>query len=300
MELRQLRYFVRVADELHFGRAAAILGISQPPLSQQIRTLEDELGLVLFERTSRRVALTEQGRLLLAEARLTLEQADRTIEIARRARLGEIGELSIGFTASVPFVAEVANALFQFRENHPDIHLEMDEMPRAKQIAALAGGRLDLGFLRSAHRPDLPPGLHAEAFLEEDMLVALRSDHPLAVKDRPVDIADFAQEPYIIYQRALGIGFNEHIIALYQQAGFEPRIILEANGPTTLLGLVAAGFGITVVARSLTALHLDNVVYRAIDTPGAQSRLWLVYRDAATPACRRLVETIMSGKRANG
>jgi len=292
MELRQLRYFVRVAEELHFGRAAAMLGISQPPLSQQIRALEEELGLALFERTSRRVKLTEPGRLFLVEARRTLEQAQRTMEIARRARLGEVGELSIGFTASVPFVSNVANALFQFRESHPDIHLELDEIPRATQIAALSEGKLDLGFLRSAGEPALPPGLIATAFLEEDMLVAMRADHPLACRPGPVTIAELARQPYILYQRTLGIGFNEHLFSLFRKAGFEPRVVLETSGPTTLLGLVAAGFGMTVVARSLTALHLDNVVYREIDSPEAVSRLWLVHQESISPACRSLVQMI--------
>jgi DNA-binding transcriptional LysR family regulator len=290
MELRQLRYFVRVAEELHFGRAAALLGISQPPLSQQVRALEEELGLALFERTSRRVKLTEPGRLFLAEARQTIDQANRAVEIARRARIGEVGELSIGFTASVPFVPEVANALFRFRETHPAVHLKLDEMPRTTQIAALANRQLDLGFLRSAGVPALPPELVATAFLEEDMLVAMRADHPFALRDARVTIAELAEQPFILYERTLGVGFNEHLFSLFREAGFEPRIVLETSGPTTLLGLVSAGFGMTVVARSLTALHLDNVTYREIDCSNAISRLWLVHHAAMSPACRSLVQ----------
>ncbi len=292
MELRQLRYFVRVAEELHFGRAATLLGISQPPLSQQIRALEDELGIALFERTSRRVKLTEPGRIFLVEAQRTLDQAGRTVEIARRVRLGEVGELSIGFTASVPFVPDVASALFRFRETHPAVHLRLDELSRPAQIAAIADRELDLGFIRSAGEPALPHGLIATAFLEEDMLVAMRSDHPFAQTNAPVPIAAIAQQPFILYERALGIGFNEHLFSLFRDAGFEPRIALETSGPTTLLGLVAAGFGVTVVARSLTALHLDNVTYREIDCANAISRLWLVHHESMSPACRSLVQMI--------
>jgi DNA-binding transcriptional LysR family regulator len=294
MELRQLRYFVQVAEELHFGRAAAMLGLSQPPLSQQIRALENELGITLFERTSRRVKLTEPGRLFLTEARRTIEQANRAVEIARRVRIGEVGELSIGFTASVPFVPEVANALFQFREAHPAVHLQLDEMPRATQIAALADRRLDLGFIRSAGVPPLPPALVATAYLEEDMLVAMRADHPFATRAAKVTIAELAAQPFILYERTLGIGFNEHLFGLFREAGFEPRIVLETSGPTTLLGLVAAGFGMTVVARSLTALHLDNVTYREIDCANAVSRLWLLHHETMSPACQSLVRMMMA------
>jgi DNA-binding transcriptional LysR family regulator len=292
MELRHLRYFVRVAEELHFGRAAALLGISQPPLSQQIRALEEELGLALFERTSRKVKLTEPGRLFLVEARRTLDQASRAIEVARRARQGEMGELSIGFTASVPFVPEVATALFRFRETNPSVHLQLDELSRDAQIAALDERRLDLGFVRSAGEPVLPPGLVATAFVEEDMLVAMRTDHALAQIDAKVSIAALAQEPFILYERSLGVGFNEHLFGLFREAGFEPRIVQEASGPTTLLGLVAAGFGVTVIARSLSTLHLDNVTYREIDCPAAVSRLWIVRHDLMSPACRSLVRLI--------
>jgi len=292
MELRQLRYFVRVAEELHFGRAATLLGISQPPLSQQIRALEEELGLALFERTSRRVKLTEPGRLFLTEARRTLEQANRTMEIARRARLGQYGELSIGFTASVPFVPDVASALFRFREAHPTVHLQFDELARPAQIAALTDRRLDLGFIRSAEEPALPPGLVATAFLEEDLLVAMRADHPLAQGNERIPITAIAREPFILYDRRAGAGFNDHLFTLFRNAGLEPRIALETGGPTALLGLVAAGFGLTVVARSLTALHLDKVVYREIDCVNAISRLWLVHHESMSPACQSLVAMI--------
>ncbi len=296
MELRHLRYFVRVAEELHFGRAAAQLGISQPPLSQQIRALEEMIGFALFERTSRKVTLTEPGRLFLVEARRTLDQASRAVEIARRVRLGEMGELSIGFTASVPFVPEVASALFRFRQANPSVHLQLDELPRDAQISALVDGRLDLGFVRSAGAPQLPPDLVSTIFVEEDMLVAMRTDHAFAQTDDKVRIADIAREPFILYERHLGVGFNEHLFELFRSAGCEPNIVQEASGPTTLLGLVAAGFGVTVIARSLSTLHLDNVTYREIDCPAAISRLWLVRHEVMSPACRSLVQMITATK----
>ncbi len=294
MELRQLRYFVRVAEELHFGRAASLLGISQPPLSQQIRALEEELGLALFERTSRRVKLTEPGRILLLEAQRTLEQAGRTVEIARRVRLGEVGELSIAFTASVAFVPAVTSALFRFRHSHPNVHLRFQEAPRETQITDLAARKLDLGFIRGPGAPSLPAGLVATPFVEEDLLVAMRSDHEFASNDAKVQLAALAAEPFIFYDRMLGSGFNENVFALFRSGGFEPHIVLEASGPTTLLGLVAAGFGVTVVSRSLSTLHLDNVSYREIDSPAAVSRLWLVHHEVMAPACQSLVRMMTS------
>jgi DNA-binding transcriptional LysR family regulator len=156
MELRHLRYVVALAEELHFGRAAARLGISQPPLSQQIQALEAELGARLFERSNRRVALTEVGRLFLEQARMVLAAADRAAEVARRAQRGEIGEIRIAFTASAPFTTLIPQTIFAFRRSHPDVHLQLQEMPTRQQIEALAERRLQIGFLRNPTFPPVP------------------------------------------------------------------------------------------------------------------------------------------------
>lgn len=289
MELRQLRYFVTVAEELHFGRAAARLGMSQPPLSQQIRALEQELGLSLLERTSRRVKLTEAGRLFLAEARKTLDQAERAAAIAQRARSGEIGELSIGFTASVPFVPQVASALFRFRTAYPAVHLQLNELPRDTQIEALVERQLDLGFIRGVLAPRLPEGLEASLFLEEPLLVAMHEGHRLATMPGPIRIADLEPENFVLYRPELGAGFIEPFMQLCGNAGFRPRVVQEASGSATLLGLVAAGFGITVISRSFGALHLDNVVHRPFADPDAISRLWLVRHRTPSPTCELFI-----------
>src|ERR1700761_2805483 len=153
MELRHLRYFVRVAEELHFARAAKHLGISQPPLSQQIRALEDELGVRLLERTSRRVMLTPAGKMFLEGARATLQQAERAATMARRAARGELGQLAIGFNASAPFVPQVARAIHDFRQTYPEVALQLTELPAAAQIEGLDDHLLDLGFMRSPAQP---------------------------------------------------------------------------------------------------------------------------------------------------
>lgn len=289
MELRHLRYFVGVAEELHFGRAAARLGISQPPLSQQIRLLEDELGVSLFERTSRRVQLTEPGRLFLEEARRTLAQADHAVEIARRAEAGETGSLSIAFTTSVPFAPIIASALFAFRESHPTVHLDLAEMLRPEQVSAVMDRRIDIGFIRDAEAPAIPEPLVSLQVLEEPLVIAMRSDHPLAASRAPVALRDLAGVPMILYSRHLGIGFNDRLTELFQEAGLTPNITQEVNGVASLLGLVTAGFGITVLSRSLTALRPDNIVYRQFDEPRAITGLWLIHRAELSPSGRQFV-----------
>lgn len=287
MDLRHLRYFVRVAEELHFGRAATQLGISQPPLSQQIRALEDELGVALFERTSRRVRLTEAGEIFLPEARKALQQADHAAEVARRAARGEIGELALGLLSSVLFVPAVASALFRFRQAYPAIRLDLRELSLEAQLEALAEGDLDMGFVRSPEPPELSHGLMATLMLEEEMVVAMRRDHPLA--DRAtVAVADLAEESFVLYERRLGAGFNEQLIRMCRAAGFEPRVIQESGGIATLLGLVSAGFGITFLARSLSVIHLDSLVYRPLAGNDTLSRLWMIRPIRPSLACRQL------------
>jgi DNA-binding transcriptional LysR family regulator len=171
MDLRHLRYFIRVAEEMHFGRAALRLGISQPPLSQQIRALEEELGVRLFDRTSRRVRLTEAGRLFEPEARRTLEQAERATQVARRSLRGEIGQLRLGFTTSGPFVPQVANALYHFRQRYPDVELTLRELARDEQIAGVHNQELDIGIIRDFEPPSLPDTMTAHRLLTEDMVL---------------------------------------------------------------------------------------------------------------------------------
>ncbi|MBV9840601.1 MAG: LysR family transcriptional regulator [Sphingomonadaceae bacterium] len=293
MELRHLRYFVRVAEELHFGRAAAALGISQPPLSQQVRALEDELGVPLFDRSSRRVELTEAGRLFLPEARRTLEQAAHAMDVARRVQRGETGQLSIGFVTSVPFIPLVARALGVFRRRYPAVHLSLAEISRDAQIAGIDDGSVDLGFIRDLGQPLLPDGLVATLLLEEPLVVAIHEDNPLARQERPLRIADIVDEPFVRYHQALGAGFNDHIAQLFRRHGREFHVAQEVSGIASLLGLVAAGLGVSVLVRSLAAIHADHMVYRPLDEPDSLSRLWLIHRGAPSPASQRFAELLI-------
>lgn len=288
MDLRQLRYFVCVAEEMHFGRAASRLGISQPPLSQQIKALEATLGVELFERTSRRVSLTEAGLIFLPEARGTLLQAERAIDTARRARAGKAGRLALAFTMSAPFVEVVSTSLHQFRQSHPDVLLSLAEMGRDDQIAAIDQGKCDLGIARSFDTLIVSDGLTARRLLEEDTVLAMREDHPLA--QRPsVHVTDLRDHQFIRYEAQWGSGFNECFEALCLAAGFAPRYTQEVTGLPTLLGFVSAGFGVAALARSITLLHPEGIVFRPIVGYRFASSLWLIHRERVSPAGEALI-----------
>lgn len=294
MELRHLRYFIHVAEELHFGRAARRLGVSQPPLSQQIQILEEEIGARLFERTNRRVELTEVGKLFLPEARAALDQAAHAIEVARRAHRGEIGEVTIGMTASAPFTGAVTKAILAFRQSYPDVRLTMSEMPSPHQIEALAAGSLQVGFLRGAQLPDLPAGLTATEIYEDRLVLVLREDHPLVRSGNAVTMDELAGEPFVFYARGLGAGFHEQWLALCHRSGFEPKIAQEVHELSTLLGLIAAGLGISVLAASLQALQVEHVVYRRLDAPDATTKMWLTYNEKkASPSCDAFINLVL-------
>jgi DNA-binding transcriptional LysR family regulator len=293
MELRHMRYFVCVAEEMHFGRAAQRLGISQPPLSQQIRALEEELGTPLFERTSRRVRLTEAGRLFLPEARAALAQVERAAEVARASQRGEIGRLRLGFTASGPFVPKIADALYAFRQERPHVELVIQELGRDMQIEAIDQDRLDIGIVRAADPLVLPSGLRSRCVYKEEMLLTLREDHALALRETAVAISDLADIPFVLYGATGGAGFNENFFALCEEAGFRPRIAAEASSFATLLGLVAAGFGATVLARSLVRLHVESLVFRDI-TPPVTSRLWMIHKDHLPPAAAAFRDSLLT------
>lgn len=292
MDLRHLRYFLCVAEELHFGRAASRLGMSQPPLSQQIKALEEELGVRLFERSSRRVRLTEAGQLFEPEARQILLQVDRATQVARLAQRGEVGHLDLGFTVSGPFVPQVASALYRFRQSHPDVALSLHELGRDEQIEDVRNHRLDIGIVRDFERPVLPVELVSHCLLTEDMLLTLRADHPLALREADPTIADLAGEPLVLYGAPNGAGFNEHLFALCGQAGFRPNVAHEARSLATLLGLVAAGFGPTIIARSMSRLHIDDVVNRPFAIP-VTSSLWVIHHRDLSPTGAAFRQTLL-------
>jgi DNA-binding transcriptional LysR family regulator len=283
MDLRHLRYFACVAEELHFGRAAQRLGISQPPLSQQIRSLEQELGVQLLERTSRRVRLTEAGRQFLPEAQATLAHAERAASTARLAHRGEMGRLRLGFSTSVPFIPRVVDALSRFRRTYPQISLELDELPRDEQLSRVERGLLDVAILRSFSRPDLPPDMQSLCIQSEGVMLAMRHDHLLAQRAGPLTLDDIRGEPLILFGAINGAGFNERLIEHCQTLGFQPNVAIEAGSFATLLGLTAAGLGITILSRSLARLNMDTLTFRSLEVPFA-SELLMLHMEPLSPA----------------
>lgn len=276
MELRHLRYFIAVAEELHFGRAAERLGISQPPLSQQIQALEEEIGARLFERTNRRVELTDAGRLFLDESRQVLAQVDKAVLLARRAHLGELGELKIGFTSSAPFTSTIPSSIHAFRKAYPDVHLDLQEMSSRQVLKALLEESLQVGVIRPLALPD---AVHWVELFREPLVAVLRADHPLAAgSEDGLAIAALAEEPFVFFPRSYGTGLYDQVIALTRQAGFSPRIAQEASEAMTIIGLVSAGLGVSILPASFRRTRVDGVVYRTLSDPEATTAAWLVRR----------------------
>lgn len=267
MELRHLRYFVAVAEDLHFGRAAARLHLSQPSLSQQIQALEERIGAALFVRNRRKVELTAAGRLLLPEARATLAQAEKAVVVARRAGRGEVGRLEIGFTGSAPFNPLLPQTVRRFRERWPDVHLSLNEMSTTAQFEALAAGRLDVGFLRPGQPMEMV-GIAQRLLLREPLLAVMTADHPLAA-GAAVRVADLAEQPFILHPRAIGTGLFDKVMTLCAAAGFAPRIAVEAHQMSTVVTLAAVGMGVSIVPEALRRLNTDGVAFRPIDDDGA-------------------------------
>jgi DNA-binding transcriptional LysR family regulator len=249
MELRHLRYFVAVAEELHFGRAATRLHIAQPPLSRQIRDLEREVGTPLFERTPRGVALTPAGRAFLPEARLTLAQAERAQRTAQRAARGETGRLRVGFVEAATHSGVLPNVLSFFRMHLPSIGLSLFEMDALQQSEALRDGRVDLGLLHSPPS-DADRWLRVEPVYTDPVILAVPEGHRLAGRAR-FALSSLADESFVLFQRDVAPSIYDSIIARCRSAGFSPRVVQEAAGWHTLVSLVAAGVGVAFIPKSL-------------------------------------------------
>jgi DNA-binding transcriptional LysR family regulator len=299
MELRHLRYFVTLAEELHFGRAAQRLGISQPPLSQQIQALERMLDAPLFARTNRRVELTEAGRAFLVEARATLDQAGRATAIVGRAQRGEVGEIKIGFTPSAALIAPFAKTILAFRKQSPGVRLVLEERVTMDQIDAMVDRRSQIGFIRGSGRPELPDSIAAVELYREPLLLFLRADHHLAAgrKGRAIAVEALAKEPFVFFPRGIGTSLYDQVIGLCCNAGFRPRIEQEARANATILGLVAAGLGVSILPASLRGVAVKNVACRGLSAARAVSSIWLVHlRQDQSAASRAFVGLAISNR----
>lgn len=273
IELRHLRYFIAVAEELHFGRAAQRLHISQPPLSQQIMQLEAETGAQLFNRTNRSVQLTPAGAQFLQDARAILLQVEQATQRAARLHRGEEGELRIGFTSSAAFIGVMSDALFVFRQRWPNVHVQMQEINTRQQLAPLHEGKLDLGVMRNT---PLPADLHHQLLLREPLCAVVHKAHPLATAGR-ITLQALAREPFVFFDPQVGTALYSEILDLLQRYQIRPYITQELGEAMTILGLVATGLGVSILPASFSHARLANVVWLPLEEPDAQSEMWLVW-----------------------
>ncbi len=272
MELRHLRYFVAVAEELHFGRAAQRLHLAQPPLSQQIRKLEEILGHALFVRTSRAVRLTSAGELLLDRARSTLKKVHEDLEDARSVGRGEVGSLKVGFIGSGMLTA-LPGILGRYRKLYPKVDLQLREFYSAGVIRALQEGSVDVGFLRDGGEAE---GLQVETLLSEPFVAALPAKHTLA-KRKTLSAGQLRDEPFVLFSPAAGSRAYGKTVSLCEQHGFRPRVVQEAPQWLTILRLVGAGLGVTIAPACVEQIAAPDVVCRRLRSM-VRSDIELAYR----------------------
>lgn len=275
LELRHLRAFCLVAEERHFGRAAARLALSQPALSVQVRQLEDIVGATLFDRHTRQVTLTDAGLAFEKAARRALGDVDALVAAARQAERGEVGELRVGFGPAL-MLSKLAHVIRTYRQHYPGVRVDLRELTTAEQMEALLSGDLDVGFVRGAE-PD--PRLHAELFAREPLVIAVSRDHPGARRAR-LPLAALADDPWVLFPRAIAPSFHDQVMALCREAGFTPRVVQESREVHTTVGLVGAGVGVTVIPETVRRMTGTDVVFKPL--PRASLRLSMV-RPAGPP-----------------
>lgn len=296
MELRHLRYFIAVAEELHFTRAAERLHIGQPPLSQAIQALEADVGAQLFARTKRSVRLTEAGKLFLADARRILALSEQAAETARRAERGEAGELRVGFTFSTPLTPFFAAVINRYRSAYPHVRLTLLEMATLRQLDGLSQRTLDLGFIRPPERAPAEE-LKLTPMRQDPLVAVLPTTGPLARK-KTIAMRDLEGMPFVMYPPGAGTGIYPQIFKLCRDAGFVPYVALEAGEASTIIGLVAAGCGVSLLPASFDRIRLDGVCYRPISDEAATTTLLLAQRrDEASPLVEAFVALAMEAAR---
>ncbi len=292
-DFRQLRYFIAVAEELSFTRAALRLHLSQPPLSQQIQSLEKDLGVRLLERNRRNVALTEPGRLFLEQARQILAKADAARSQAVAAASGYSGQLRLAYTVSVSFHPAFPRTLLHYRQIAPDVQLQLCEMYTQAQFPALLAGQIDVGFVRD--EPSLAQDarhLRLTIIVREPLLIALPAGHPLANRT-VLQLKEVAEDVFVSQPRKLAATLYDRLVKLANNAGFEPVIAQHAQQLNGLLALVAAGMGLALVPASMRAVHLDGVRYIPLEDAGACMLLAVASRaDDRSPALQHFLSTV--------
>jgi DNA-binding transcriptional LysR family regulator len=290
MELRHIRYFLAVAEEGNFTRAAAKLGIGQPPLSQQIRDMEREIGASLFHRVPHGAELTAAGMAFLPEAKAAVVAAEKAKLAAQRATRGETGRLTLGFTASSAFNPAVSGTIRRFRHQWPDVGLSLTEMNSNWLMEKLMREEIDAAFIRPGLED--PKDVRLKRLTDEPMLVALPAHHALARHQR-VPLGALAGEPFILFPRTVGLSLYDDIVAACRAAGFELVVTQEAPQIPSVVNLVAADLGVSIVPASIAQIALDGVAYRPIEGPPLVARLGLaILKAQRSPVAANLMSLI--------
>lgn len=276
MKLRQLQYFNAVAEDLSFSRAAFKLHVAQPSLSVQIKALEDEVGVRLFERDKRHVALTAAGRRFRGRVAELLSLVESAKAEARSTERGLQGTIDVGYTALSMFSTALPFAIRQYRQAAPNVVITLRELPSLEQIHELGERRLDLGVLRKVD-VEAPKGVAIVEWYRTPLVVALPKDHPRAGQET-LSLAELKNDAFVMYPRGAGTGIYWQVLELCTAAGFRPRTVREVLESSTMIGLVAAGVGIAVVPADMNCIQIAGVVLRRLRDPGAHTTLHLARR----------------------
>jgi len=293
MELRHLRYFAAVAEERHFGRAAARLNIAAPTLSHQILALENMLGAKLFvRRTKSAVALTQTGERFLTEAYATLKQAANAEMIGRRAARGDIGTIAMGYIFSAGMSGFVSDHVMSFRELHPDVSLQLRRLVTFEQFRALTDNTLDIGF--TAMPKSYPAGLTGFIVDRQPYYLAIPASNPVA-KQKRITPADIVDEPFVAVSLEMEVGFGGGTIAAIAPPGKVPRIVERGADIFSVLTLCATGIGMSVMSEPIANVQIPGLVYRKLDGVSRTFDLVLVHRrNEAAPAVRMFIDFVRS------
>jgi len=287
--LRQLRYFAAVAEELHFGRAAARLGMAQPPLTQQIQKLERALGCTVFLRQPRKTTLTEAGNALLEDATRILREFEDALERARRAGRGETGQLTVGTPPSV-MLTRLPIAIRRYRERFPEVRFTLKELSTSAIAAGLEAGTVDLGLLREA-------ATTGEVILGEPVVAVLPAGHVLAAR-AGLKLRQLAEEPFVLFPRRLGEAFYDRLISFCVHAGFTPRVVQEATQWQSVVTFVETGLGVSLAPACVRRFRWKGVVYREL--PGLSTTVSAGLRKDGPSAAAAAFLKILRGEFRRG
>ncbi|MCG1008473.1 LysR family transcriptional regulator [Salinicoccus sp. ID82-1] len=296
MELRHIRYFQAVAKHLHFSKAAKELNISQPPLSKQIRLLEEELGVKLFKRNNRNVELTEAGIYFANSCKFILNLLDKEIETTREMHKGELGTITLGFSGSVVYNI-LPTVIKELKRRYPNLNLIVEQHTSSEQEKHILNGNINLGMLVPPTRSEK---IETLLIKKEGFLVVLPKTHEIAQNQEPIDLSLLKEEKFIMTRETSGKGYYDSIIALCKSAGFYPNIVQNAQEQQTIISLVASELGIAVVPESSASILNEEVVFKKINQSHKKSTALAWHKDSQSPAVKifkELVEDLINSGR---